>query len=299
MNIPGKPLRRNDWSSQEISVSNLSDVRIQKILNDIGIKFLKLSIDDFLPIDPIHCDSFEWDLDTDENKQMDDVTKWFKKILKLPRGFEIEDIHTKTKNQRRLRMANVTLTGGSDISMGPSGTGCVWVEVKKTAKDCKESQAVGELLLADDKHVLHTMIVLTDCNDYWNIFYFMEKGSEQCIANCDIGNRGIAFAVIRQFILKEGIAHADWTGKSINYMVKTIQPLERRAKFLEYVTKTNDSEDRMMDIINEMSDEEIFNMNARKKLMMLKEWCKLDERPYVDQMIRSFSDDYQTPLMYV
>jgi hypothetical protein len=50
--------------------------------------------------------------------------------------------------------------------------------VKKTEKDCKEFQAVGELLLADDKHVLHIMIVLTDCNDYWNIYYFMEKDYE-------------------------------------------------------------------------------------------------------------------------
>ncbi|CAI2187839.1 18938_t:CDS:2, partial [Funneliformis geosporum] len=282
-------------NQEEISVSNLSNVRIQKIINDVGIKFLKLSIDDFIPIDPIHCDSFEWDLNTDENKQMDDVTEWFTKILKLPKGFKIEDIHAKTKYQRRLRMANVTLTGGSDISMGPSGTGCVWVEVKKAEKDCKESQAIGELLLADAMHILHTMVVLTDCNDYWNIFYFMEKDNEQCIANCNIGDRSIAFAVIQQFILKEGIAHASWTGKFIDYSVKSILPLERRAKFLEYVTKTDDHEDRMMDIINDMSDKEKFNMNARKKLMTLRECCKLDEQPYVDQMIRNFSDDYQAP----
>jgi hypothetical protein len=55
----------------------------------------------------------------------------------------------------------------------------------------------------------------------------------------------------------------------------------------------------MMDIINEMSDKEIFNVNAQKKLMALREWCKLDEQPYVDQMIGSFNDDYQAQLMYV
>jgi hypothetical protein len=55
-----------------------------------------------------------------------------------------------------------------------------------------------------------------------------------------------------------------------------------------------------MDIVDEMSETEIFNMNARKKLLKLKEWCKLDERPYVDDMIRQFNDDYesQPPLMY-
>jgi DNA-directed RNA polymerase specialized sigma54-like protein len=31
-------------NQEEISVSNLSDVRIQKILNDVGIKFLRVSV---------------------------------------------------------------------------------------------------------------------------------------------------------------------------------------------------------------------------------------------------------------
>jgi hypothetical protein len=240
-------------------------------------------------------------MDKDEDKQMKEVKKWFKSVLNLPRGFEVDDIHNKVKNQRRLQMSNITLTGGSDISIGPSGTGCVWVEVKKTEEDCKECQAIGELMLADNIHVLNTMIVSTECNNHWAIFYFMKKDEDQCIANCKINDRGIALAIIKQFILGEGILHASWTGKYVDYPIKTVQPLQKKTKFREYIVRTDDGDAVMDDIVDEMSETEIFNMNARKKLSKLREWCKLDERPYVDHMIRQFNDDYesQPPLMYV
>jgi hypothetical protein len=39
----------------------------------------------------------------------------------------------------------------------------------------KEFQAIGELLLANYIYIFHIIIILTDCNDYWTIFYFIEK----------------------------------------------------------------------------------------------------------------------------
>ncbi|RIA94177.1 hypothetical protein C1645_865978 [Glomus cerebriforme] len=133
-------------------------------------------------------------------------------------------------------------------------------------EDCKENQAIGKLILADNINVLNTMIVLTDCNDHWVIFYFMKKDEEQCIAHCKIDDRGIALAIIKQFTLEEGILHSSWTGKYVNYSTKIIQPLQKKTKFREYIVRTDD-EDMMMDIVDEMSETEIFNMNARKKLL--------------------------------
>ena len=66
--------------------------------------------------------------------------------------------------QRHLRGANVTLVGGADISIGPSGTSVIWIKTKKTAEDFKEGQAIGELFLIDKLHPINAMTVLTDCN---------------------------------------------------------------------------------------------------------------------------------------
>ena len=236
-------------------------------------------------------------MEMDEAQQMNYVVNWFKDSLDLPRGFHVKDVHTQTNYQRRLRGANITLTGGADISIGPSNTECVWIETKKTEKDFKEGQAVGELFLVDSNHALKSMVVLTDCNNHWNIFYFMEKDGGQFIAKSKIDDRGIALAVIKQFLLEEGITFSDYIGNEVKYTVKDedrLTPLQKKAKFIECA----DYEDRMADIVVDMSEQELFNMKARKKLKLVREFCRLDEQPQMDQLIRQFSDNYENqPLM--
>ena len=115
---------------------------------------------------------------------MPDVERWFKNVLNLPRNTHVKDIHTQVKYQRHLQGANITLTGGSNISVGPSLTPCVWIETKKSVEDFIEGQAIGELLLLDNRHVLNSMVVLTDCNDHWLICFFskMENlNDKQCL----------------------------------------------------------------------------------------------------------------------
>ena len=51
--------------------------------------------------------------------------------------------------QRHLRGANVTLSGGADISIGASQKPCVWIETKKTVEDFRVGQALGELFIID------------------------------------------------------------------------------------------------------------------------------------------------------
>lgn len=227
---------------------------------------------------------------------MQNVETWFKNALNLPRGFHVKDIHKQVNYQRPLQGANVVLTGGSDISIGPSGTACVWIETKE---DFKEGQAIGELFLVDNSYVLNAMVVLTDCNDHWIIFYFLKnEDGVQCIAKSKIGDRGTALAIIKQFVLEEGIKLSAWTGKEVVYSVDKLAPLQKKTKFLERIPR--DDETRMADMVDDMSEQELFNMTARKRLKMLRNWCRLDEQPQVDQLIRQFNDDYEKlpPMMF-
>ncbi|CAG8692090.1 6375_t:CDS:2, partial [Ambispora leptoticha] len=199
--------------------------------------------EDFQPLDPVTCQPLIWDMEREEAQQMQN------------------DIHTQVNYQRPLQGANVVLTGGSDISIGPSGTACVWIETKKTKEDFKED-------------------------------------SVQCIAKSKIGDRGTALAIIKQFVLEEGINLSAWTGKEVIYSVDKLALLQKKTKFLERIPE--DDETRMADMVDDMSEQELFNMTARKRLRMLRNWCRLDEQPQVDQLIRQFSDDYEklSPMMF-
>ncbi|CAI2191961.1 9350_t:CDS:2, partial [Funneliformis geosporum] len=137
---------REEFSRQKpdvISVSKLSETMMKKIMDDIGIKTAKLSVEDFLPLEPVSCEPFRWDIEQEEVQQMQDVEKWFKNVLSLPRNFHVKDVHKQVTYQRHLRGANTIITGGADISVGPSETACVWIETKKTLEDFKEGQAMG------------------------------------------------------------------------------------------------------------------------------------------------------------
>ncbi|CAG8604457.1 6322_t:CDS:2 [Paraglomus brasilianum] len=113
--------------------SKLSGVRIEKILDDLGL----------LTLEPLHCQPFQWDLERDKDQQMPDVKRWFKNVLNLPRNTHVKDIHTQVKHQRHLQGANITIMGGSNISVGPSLTPCIWIETKKSVEDFIEGQAIG------------------------------------------------------------------------------------------------------------------------------------------------------------
>ncbi|CAG8503640.1 3290_t:CDS:2 [Acaulospora colombiana] len=295
---------REEFSRQkhanQVRVSNLSETNMNEIMNNLGVKVAELIDEDFQSLSPVSCQPFIWDMEREEAQQMRNVEIWFKNTLDLPRGFHVKDIHTQANYQRPLQGANVVLTGGSDVSIGPSGTACVWIKAKKTKEDFKEGQAIGELLLLDNLHSISSMVVLTDCNAHWIIFFFIKMDDEQNMATCRTHNPGIALAIIKQFVLEEGKRFHSWIGKTVDYGVDLLTPLQKKTKFTEHIPGA-DYENRMADMVGDMSEQELFNMTARKKLTMLRNWCKLDEQPQVDQLIRQFSDDYENPppLMFI
>lgn len=231
----------------------------------------------------------------DEDQQMDNVVTWFKDTLDLPRYFDVTDVHTKKNYQRHLRGANVILTGGTNIAIGPSGTPCVWIETKKEAKEFNEGQAIGELFLIDKLHPTTAMTVLTDCNNYWKIYFFLTaEDKQQCIVTCNISDRGVALAIIKEFTLEEGIFFHKMIGREITYDAKLPEPFKKKAKFDERIFEA-DNEDRMADMVGDMSEQELFNMTVRKRLMLVRDFCRLDEQQQVDQLIGQFSDNYENP----
>ena len=80
----------------------------------------------------------------------------------------------------------------------------------------------------------------------------------------------------------------------ISYNVNLPEPLRKKAKFYECIYEA-DNEDRMADMVDDMSEQEVFNMTVRKRLMLVRDFCRPDEQPKVDQLIRQFSDNYESP----
>ncbi|RIB14917.1 hypothetical protein C2G38_2094509 [Gigaspora rosea] len=223
-----------------IQASNLSETKAKNIIGHYGLKHLDISEEDFQPIEPIQCQPFRWDMENDEAHQMSEVEKWFKNALNLPGGFHVKDIH-KRNYQLRLQAANVVLTGGTDISVGPSETSCIWIEVKKSKENFKIGQVIGELLLLDKAHPPRPMSVLTDCNDNWIIFFFFGiENKERHLASSTTHNRSIALAIIRQFVLDEGRTYLELLGKSITYKINLSEPLKKRVKFLQSKPEEDD-----------------------------------------------------------
>ncbi len=229
---------------------------------------------------------------------MEEVVKWFKIVLKLPRDCQVKDVHTQTKNQIHLEGANVIIKGGGDISIGPSATPVIWIETKIKFIDFKESQAMGKLFLIDKLHPTHSMIVLTDCGDNWILYLFLEVDNEQTIAVCKINDRGVALAIIKQIVLEETNRLNDWLGKSATHTTISVPPLLKKTKFFERIEV---NEDRMSEIIDDLSEQELFNMDIRNGLRMLRDYVGLEEQQQVDQFISHFNDDYENslPSMFV
>ncbi|CAG8488086.1 13276_t:CDS:2, partial [Acaulospora morrowiae] len=289
--------------ASQIPVSNLSETRMNEIIYSIGLKIVELTDREFQSIGPVPFQPFIWNPEREESQQMRNVETWFRDTLNLPIEFHVKDIHTQKNYQRSFQEVNVVLTGGSDISIGPSGTPCVWIEVKKTKENFNEGQAKGQLFLLDKYYITNSMVVMTDCNDHWIIFFFIKEDNEQYLAICRINSSGVALAIIRQFVLEEGKKICDLSGMTFDYNVNLPPLLQKKTKFTEHITEQiprADYENRMADLVDNMTEQELFNMAVRKRLIMLRDCCKLDEQPQVDQLIRQFSDDYENPslMMY-
>jgi hypothetical protein len=221
---------------------------------------------------------------------MENVVNWFTKALALPRNFSIKDSHKQAKHQIYLH-ANTTITGIGDISIGPTNTPCVWVETKKNRKYFKQGQAMAELFLLDKVYLLNSLVVLTDCNDEWIIYCFLKIDEEICLSISEISNRDTALAIIKQFVLAEGEFLHNSMGKHVNYESTLPMPLQKKIKFSEQIPGNED--DRIADMLDKMSEQELFNMSMRRRLRALRDICNVDQIPHVDQFIKLFSDDYE------
>jgi hypothetical protein len=45
------------------------------------------------------------------------------------------------------------------------------------------------------------------------------------------------------------------------------------------------------DIVDDMSEKELFNMTVCKRLMLVRDFCRLDEQSQADQLIKQFSNN--------
>nr|CAG8532371.1 306_t:CDS:2 [Entrophospora candida] len=60
---------------------------------------------------------------------------------------------------------------------------------KKQPQDLREAQAKGELLIANSAVPLDVMVMLTDCNNKWSVFFIMKVESstkKYCITNAKL-----------------------------------------------------------------------------------------------------------------
>ena len=83
-------------------------------------------------------------------------------------------------------------------------------------------------------------------------------------------------------------------GKNVTYQVNLPEPFKKKTKFLEPILEAND-EDRIADMVGDMSEQVLFNMMVRRRLKLLRDYCRLDEQPQVDQLIGQFSDNSKNP----
>ncbi|RIA84528.1 hypothetical protein C1645_832130 [Glomus cerebriforme] len=274
----------------KISASKISIDKMRGIMNAVGLRIINLSENDLEEVKPVPHVPFTWDTKRDEDKQMTEVKDWFVNALKLPKNFFISDSHKQAKHQVYLQDANITITGVGHISIGPSKTPCVWVGTKKKREYFKQGQAIAELFLLDRICPLTSLVVLTDCNDEWIIYCFLEYDGNKDLATFEISNRGIALAIIKQFVLAEGETFHNNIGKRVNYKANLPAVLQKKIKFFTQIPENDDS---MTEIFEERSNQELFNMSMRRGLRALQDISNIDQLPYVDQFIKLFNDDYE------
>ncbi|CAG8517207.1 14505_t:CDS:2, partial [Dentiscutata heterogama] len=252
-------------SFEVISVSKLSLTKMNKIEKAMGLGSFSITSKTFPDTSYIECDGFKWDMDKDEDKQMQDVKDWFRIVLNLG-DYSVEDVHKDTKKEVTLDKAHTILRGGFDISIGPDITGCVYIKTKKLIQELKsdECQAKGELLIANANIELDVLIVLTDL-----------------------------LGIIKDFVLEQGIKYNKMLGSNLRAAEKEeikIGPLSKKAKYREVVEFCDE---RMFDIIPDMTDDELNRMNTRWGLRMLEKSVPINDKPIIQRYISAFSDDYE------
>ncbi|RHZ72500.1 hypothetical protein Glove_242g60 [Diversispora epigaea] len=295
------PLKRKREESEDLKeiiksaieeFSQQNQRKVKNILDHFGLMIINLLTEDFQNIEPIKCKPFLWDMEISKDHQMSKVEKWFNNVLNLPREFHAKNVHTK-KNKLELQNANVILIGGTDISIEVSGNPGIWIETKKRKENFKMDQAIEKLMIMNRYSVLNPMSVLTDYNDNWIIFFFLRTEGNKYLATSEIDDHGIALAIIKQFILNKGETIHKVLGKSITYKVDLSEPLTRRTKFYETITEKVDFDNRMTDLIDDMTEKELYNMSMQKKLIIAKNIIKRNEHSILDKLISKFSDNYE------
>ncbi|CAG8473074.1 21266_t:CDS:2 [Dentiscutata erythropus] len=259
-------------SFELISISKLSLTKMNKIEKAMGLSSISIAGKDFPdPSSYIECNGFKWDMNKDEDKQMQDVKDWFKIELNLGEDYTVEDVHKDTKNEVTLNKAYTILR-----------------ELKSEGYQVK-----GKLLIANANIGLDVLIVLTDCNEKWSLFFIIKEEEQYFIVIAKIDDRGKALGIINDFVLEQGVKFNKILGTNLraveNDEIK-IGPLSKKAKYIEVVEFCDE---RMLDIIPDMTDDELKRMNTRWRLRMLEKSIPINEKPIIQRYISAFSDDYE------
>ncbi|CAG8464799.1 6656_t:CDS:2 [Diversispora eburnea] len=251
----------DSWLKVDGSFENNGKSPLQVIVNSPEsevlskvVKTIQEGFSQFKPTITIKASSLSENRARDLASKLGLTSLDFKDALNLPEDFHVQDVHNESDYCRHIPSANVTLTGGTDISIGPSDTPCVWVETEKKEEN------------------------------------FKEEGKKQHLTSSKINNHGIALAIIKQFVLDEWKTVRDVVEPNIIYQTNLPFPLTKKIK-LEHIPEEVD--DRMSDVIDNMTEKELFNMSMRKRLKLAKILVSIEEQPIIDQFISQFSDDYE------
>ncbi|KAF0545522.1 hypothetical protein F8M41_002233 [Gigaspora margarita] len=194
-----------DKQFEVINVSNLSNVKMNRIEKSLGLGNLRVSLNCFSDIPFIECDAFVWDMDKDEEKPMQNVKNWFEYALNLGEGYTVKNTHTFIKDEKQ-----------------------------KTTSRFKEAQAKGELLVANSAVALDTMVVLTDCSNKWTVFFIIRSEDKYRI------------------------------------LAETTEDIML-------------CDERMLDMIPDMMEEELLHIKIRLRLKLLEKSVRLDEKPIIQE----------------
>jgi len=152
----------------------------------------------------VNVDPYQWNTDGYEAQEMDQVAEWLKSSLDLPQYSEIVDVYGSGTRRVSLTDANVELSGKTDFLLKVYGYECGFIEVQKNPAKEHEAQAKAELLLYHD-HIQRCpgFVALTDCRDFWKLFWLTEEGESIILEHIQL-RRCEALTEIRACIIQSG-----------------------------------------------------------------------------------------------
>ncbi|CAG8802354.1 11779_t:CDS:1, partial [Dentiscutata erythropus] len=127
--------------------------------------------------------------------------------------------------------------------------------------ESEESQAKGELLIANADVALDVLIVLTNCNDKWTLFFITKNKEKYLIVTENIDDCEKTLSIIKNFVLEQGIKFNKILGTNVRSLEAgeiKISPLSKTVKF-EEVFEFCDK--KMFGMISDMTDDELHLMN--------------------------------------